>query len=74
MPFNKYIPGPPVSVFGDIPELSVSSKIPRWGRVHLPEGAVGRREGWRGLQELTEGGPSRRRAPFSCLKNERWGQ
>lgn len=36
--FKECIPGPPVSVFGDVPELSVSSETPRLGRVHPLEG------------------------------------
>lgn len=40
---------PPVSVFGDVPERSVSSETPRSGRVHPLEGGgawEGRRAGW----------------------------
>lgn len=64
---NECIPDPPASVFGEVPELSVSSKTPSPRGVHLLEGAMGGRGGRLGLLELTEGGPSRT-AEFSSVR------
>lgn len=45
--FNECLPGPLVSVFGDVLELSVSSKTCMSGRVCLLQGPwEGRRAGW----------------------------
>lgn len=60
-------PRPPASVFGEVPELSVSSKTPSPRGVHLLEGAMGGRGGRLGLLEPTEGGPSRT-AEFSSAR------
>lgn len=46
--FNECIPGPLVSVFGDVPELSVSSKTPKSGRERLLQGGGGKAGGLAG--------------------------